>query len=153
MRVSSFKPVAVGIALTATALLSACSSQNSGAQVSTVTASPENQAQQMHAAGKDTKDAKDTDDAGDVNCSTNGGKVGPEGGKQVDLIAVASKAGTVGCTEAFNVITEYYRDAPTKSEGTARALTVRGWDCMADTGAQGTGIIGCSKDGLSLHTA
>lgn len=142
MRISSVKPVAAGVALAVTTLLSACSSQNSGAPVSTVTASPENQAQQLHAAGKGLDD---------VNCSANGGKVGPEGGEQVDLIAVASKAGRVGCTEAFNVITEYYRDAPTKSEGTAHALTVRGWDCLADTGAQGTGMIGCSKEGLSLQ--
>ncbi|WP_232666241.1 hypothetical protein [Pseudonocardia sp. TRM90224] len=92
------------------------------------------------------------DDVDDVNCSTSGGKVGPEGGAQVDLIAVATDAGRVGCTEAFNVITEYYRDAPTKSEGTSHRLVVQGWSCLADTGAQGSGIIGCDKDGLALRT-
>jgi hypothetical protein len=40
----------------------------------------------------------------------------------VDLIAVASEAGRVGCTEAFNVIAEYYRDAPKNITLDLRAL-------------------------------
>ncbi|WP_125728722.1 hypothetical protein [Kibdelosporangium aridum] len=110
----------------------------------TVTTSPRNQSQQQFQA--------DVEALEDVNCSTHGGKVGPAGGTQVDLIAVASTAGRVGCSEAFTVIIEYYRDAPTKSEGADYALTVRGWHCIADTGAQGTGIIDCKKDSLSFHT-
>jgi hypothetical protein len=154
VRVRSIRPVVVGIALAATALLSACSSQNgadasSGTSLPTVAASPENQAQQqVQSVGGQAAD----DQVEDVNCSTNGGKVGPAGGAQVDLIAVGTKTGRVGCTEAFTVITEYYRDAPTKSEGTAHVLVVQGWRCMADTGAQGTGMIGCDKDGLAFHT-
>jgi hypothetical protein len=80
------------------------------------------------------------------------GPVGPEGGAQVDLIADSTAAGRVGCTEAINVITAYYRDAPTKSEGTAHHLVVDGWDCLADTGAYGSGSIGCDKDGFAFHT-
>jgi hypothetical protein len=83
-----------------------------------------------------------------VNC----GKVGPKGGKQVDLLAVETKAGIVGCTEAFNVIAEYYEEAPTKSQGTAHVLDVQGWNCLADTGAYGSGAIGCDKNGFAFHT-
>ncbi|MFD1051357.1 hypothetical protein ACFQ1S_40355, partial [Kibdelosporangium lantanae] len=67
-------------------------------------------------------------------------------------VAPLTQVGTVGCTEAFNVIDEYYRDAPTKSEGTAHALTIQGWKCLADTGAEGSGTIGCEKNGLAFHT-
>ncbi|MBP2319962.1 hypothetical protein JOF56_000347 [Kibdelosporangium banguiense] len=150
MGLSSFKPVAVGVAVAAMALLSACSGQNTTSP-STVDAATKNQAQQQNQAKQQIHAGQDK--AGDVNCSATGaGQVGPVGGKQADLIAVAGKAGTIGCTEAFTVITEYYRDAPSKSEGTAHVLTVRGWKCMADTGAQGSGAVGCDKDGLSFHT-
>jgi hypothetical protein len=65
---------------------------------------------------------------------------------------VSTPAGTVGCTEAINVMTEYFQEAPTKAEGTAHALTVAGWSCLADTGAQGTGSVGCDKDGFAMRT-
>lgn len=146
MRVSSIKPVAAGVVVAAAVLLSACGNSNSAEPASTVPSAPAGQAQQQQELTSSGTQAQD------VNCSTNGGKVGPAGGQQVDLIAVGTKAGRVGCTEAFNVISDYYRDAPTKSEGTAHALTVQGWQCLADTGAQGTGIIGCDKGGLSFHT-
>nr|WP_052478588.1 hypothetical protein [Kibdelosporangium sp. MJ126-NF4]CEL19276.1 hypothetical protein [Kibdelosporangium sp. MJ126-NF4]CTQ94925.1 hypothetical protein [Kibdelosporangium sp. MJ126-NF4] len=144
MRIRSLKVVTVGFAVAAGALLSACSGQDAAAPSESVNASTKNQAQQLHgnAAAKD-KAGKD------VNCSVNGGKVGPH---KVDLIAVETKSGIVGCTEAFNVITEYYKNAG-KSEGTGRNLKVQGWQCSADTGAQGTGSIGCDKDGLSFHTS
>jgi hypothetical protein len=60
-----------------------------------VSASPKDQAQlqQLAAAEQSLQD---------VHCSANGGgTAGPVDGEQVDLIAVASKAGRVGCTEAF----------------------------------------------------
>ncbi|WP_156935201.1 hypothetical protein [Pseudonocardia spinosispora] len=79
------------------------------------------------------------------------GKIDAPNGK-VGLVAEATKAGTVGCTEAINVISEYFAQAPTRSEGTAHVLTVAGWRCMADTGAQGSGMIGCDKAGLAFHT-
>jgi hypothetical protein len=140
MRASSFKMVMVGFAVATGALLSACSGQDTAAPSETV----KNQAQQLHGnTGVKNEQGKD------VNCSTNGGKVGPS---QVDLIAAQTDAGVVGCTEAFNVITEYFKNAG-KSEGSGRHLEVQGWTCMADTGAQGTGSIGCDKDGLSLHTS
>jgi hypothetical protein len=48
--------------------------------------------------------------------------------------------------------TKYYADSPTKGEGTAYALTVDGWYCLTDSGAQGSGAVGCEKDGLAFHT-
>lgn len=89
----------------------------------------------------------------DVNCSTSGGKVGPADGGQVDLIAKATEAGRVGCTEAFDVIAEYYQAAPARSEGTARYLVVQGWACAVDSGAHGDKSIACERNGLVFHTA
>jgi hypothetical protein len=83
-----------------------------------------------------------------VNC----GEVGPDGGAQVNLIADSTPAGRVGCTEAINVITEYYRRAPSQAEGTGHHLVVDRWACAADTGAYGSGSIGCGKDGFAFHT-
>jgi hypothetical protein len=88
-----------------------------------------------------------TDGVEPVNC----GAVGPDGGAQVDLIADSTAAGRVGCTEAINVISVYYRDAA-MAEGTGRHLEVQGWQCSADTGAYGSGTIGCSKNGFAFHT-
>lgn len=82
-----------------------------------------------------------------VNC----GDVKTANGK-ADVFAEDTAAGTVGCVEAINVISEYIEQAPTKGEGTAYSLTVDGWSCLTDTGAQGSGIIGCDKDGLAFHT-
>ncbi|WP_275293269.1 hypothetical protein [Amycolatopsis sp. La24] len=71
---------------------------------------------------------------------------------KVGLAAAETKAGRPGCTEAINVITQYFEDAPKKAEGTAHVLNVNGWRCMADTGAQGSGRIGCDKDGMVFYT-
>ncbi|MBE1463553.1 hypothetical protein H4W33_002565 [Kibdelosporangium phytohabitans] len=144
MRVESLKLVTAGLAVAAGALLSACSGQDAAAPGGTVDVAQKNQTQQLQGnTGVTDKSGKN------VNCSTNGGKVGPH---KVDLIAVQTNAGIVGCTEAFTVITEYYKNAG-NSEGTGRHLTVQGWQCAADTGARGTGSIGCDKDGLSFHTS
>ncbi|ONI90988.1 hypothetical protein ALI144C_01810 [Actinosynnema sp. ALI-1.44] len=143
MRIKSLKVLTVGFAVTAGALLSACSGQETAAPAPTVNVAPKNQTQGLHSGEAKNSPGKQ------VNCSTNGGKVGPH---NVDLIAVETDNGIVGCTEAFTVITEYFENAG-KSEGTGRHLEVRGWQCSADTGAQGTGSIGCDKDGLSFHTS
>ncbi|MEJ3655945.1 hypothetical protein WEH80_23540 [Actinomycetes bacterium KLBMP 9759] len=148
MHVRTILVVSCGAVLAA-ALLTGCSgpapTTAPPAQASTAPAV----ATQASAAAPTTGTGSDVED---VNCSTSGGKVGPDGGAQVDLIAVATDAGRVGCTEAFTVITEYYRDAPSKSEGTSHRLVVQGWSCLADTGARGSGGIGCDKDGLALRT-
>jgi hypothetical protein len=71
---------------------------------------------------------------------------------KADVYAEATAAGTVGCVEAIDVITEYIAQAPEKGEGTAYSLMVDGWSCLTDTGVQGSGTIGCDKDGLAFHT-
>ena len=98
--------------------------------------------------------------AGDVNCSEyGGGKVGASGGPQVDLIAISSSKGTPGCTEAFNVITEYYSKAPEQGEGPGRrVLDILGhWDCAKAAEPAGSqGAVSCNKDGdtaLRIETA
>jgi hypothetical protein len=82
-----------------------------------------------------------------VNCGKITAPKGP-----TDVIAERSKAGIPGCTEAITVMTEYFQQAPTKAQGTADVLTVRGWRCMTDTGAQGSGRTACDRDGLVFHT-
>ena len=87
--------------------------------------------------------------SGDVNCTTaGGGTVGP---RKVQLIANATKAGTVGCTEAYNVVSEYFANLD-KADGVSYMLTVQGWNCYTDTGAEGSHEIRCAKDGLKFHT-
>ena len=87
-----------------------------------------------------------------VNC----GKVGPTGGKQVDLIAEATDAGTVGCTEAINVISQYYHDAAVQvpGDGTSRIREIGKWTCAIDTGGPvSSRQIGCGNDdGFAMHT-
>jgi hypothetical protein len=75
----------------------------------------------------------------------------PDGAGRFEVIADYTRAGLVRCVDAFNVTDEYLREAPTRGEGTAHVLNVHGWTCMADTGAYGTGRIGCAKDGLAFH--
>jgi hypothetical protein len=86
------------------------------------------------------------DDGDEVNC----GKVGPDGGRQVDLIADATQAGTVGCDEAVNVVTEYYHAAAktVPGDGTARIRDIGTWTCLMDGGEIACG----SDDGRALHT-
>ncbi|HEY2056916.1 MAG TPA: hypothetical protein VGH57_00985 [Amycolatopsis sp.] len=74
---------------------------------------------------------------------------GPTG--KIDVVAEAMPAGTVGCTEAIDVLSDYLAQAPTKAEGTAHVLTVDGWQCAYDGGTAGSGMIGCGGKGLSFH--
>ncbi|MGW7532562.1 hypothetical protein [Amycolatopsis sp. NPDC054798] len=142
----------VAAALGAVALLSACSGQNSAAPASNqsapVNVAAKNQVQQPDTPVKKGGSGGGGASAEDVNCSSLGGPVGP---RKVDLIADATKAGTVGCTEAFNVITEYF-DKIDQAVGSNYMLTVQGWKCLTDTGADGTHEIRCGKGGLKLHT-
>jgi hypothetical protein len=84
---------------------------------------------------------------GPVNC----GKITTPRGR-TDVIAERTRAGIPGCTEAITVMTEYFQQAPAKAQGTADVLTVRGWRCMTDTGAQGSGWTACDREGLVFHT-
>jgi hypothetical protein len=160
MRSHRIPLVAAGLALTTLGLVTGCSSGAPAPAPATppttvnATTSPAAPASRTGTAAAPATTAPGgagegaTPGVDPVSC----GPVGPEGGAQVDLIADSTAAGRVGCTEAINVITAYYRDAPTQSEGTAHHLVVDGWDCLADTGAYGSGSIGCDKDGFAFHT-
>ncbi|MEV4053828.1 hypothetical protein AB0J55_21765 [Amycolatopsis sp. NPDC049688] len=72
----------------------------------------------------------------------------------MDLIAVAATDGTTpGCTEAFNVITEYYAKLPQAEGPGERVLEVRGkWTCARQAGAAGSqGAVVCGVPGSSLQ--
>jgi hypothetical protein len=147
------------------ALLTACGSGNEVATASapaiTTSAAPTAtfaapQTEASHSGALRSEAPVGSGKSSSLGTSTGGEKVdcgkvdAPNG--QVGLVAELMPAGTVGCTEAINVISEYFAQAPTKSEGTAHALTIDGWSCLADTGTQGTGQIGCDKAGRAFHT-
>jgi hypothetical protein len=149
---------AVSLALVASGLLTACAGGEAGTAPPAPATSAAATTSAAAAAPSTTRSAATRATAAPSEGATPAvepvdcGEVGPEGGDQVDLIADSTPAGRVGCTEAINVISAYYHDAPTKAEGTAHHLVVDGWDCAADTGAYGSGSIGCAKDGLAFHT-
>ncbi len=167
MRMSTTRALIVGLAVAAAGLASACSAEQSasgGEATSTPPASstsasagePEPSSAPDSTPATEGAETGEEDGAGsdapvDEGKGTNCGKVDGTNG-QVDVVAVDTAAGTVGCVEAINVITEYYAQAPTKGQGTAYTLTVDGWSCLTDTGAQGSGAVGCDKDGLAFHT-
>lgn len=141
MTMHTVRALTLGSLMAAGALISACGTGQTAAPATAAVSTSASAAHVVRTTGASGKTGPDQD-CGDVS-AING---------QVDLVAVATPAGTVGCTEAIDVMTEYFQEAPTKAEGTADALTVEGWSCLADTGAQGTGIVGCDKDGLAMHT-
>ncbi|SFQ78410.1 hypothetical protein [Amycolatopsis rubida] len=137
-------------------LVSACDGSTDTAAVSsapsvalTVTSAPPSVPGKTSSPGKSAS-------SGPGDGETTGPPVGcgpidaPNG--KVGLIATETPAGRPGCTEAIDVITQYFQDAPKKAEGTAHVLNVSGWRCMADTGAQGSGRVGCDKGGLVFYT-
>jgi hypothetical protein len=152
--------------LAAAGLLTACSGQEQAASddtsATTTAAPPSTSASEGQPAPESPQPSSGAPDGGEATGiapgepDPNGGVVDCGGVKtgngKADLVAEDTPAGTVGCTEAINVITEYIAQAATKGEGTAHSLTVDGWSCLTDTGAQGTGTIGCDKDGLAFHT-
>lgn len=94
-----------------------------------------------------------------VNCGPVGG-----GGKWT-VIADDDPDGTVGCTEAFNVLDEYQKAPVNQEDGTQRRKQLsHGWFCATDggSGASAQGNVYCSdgKDdghggtvgGRSFHT-
>jgi hypothetical protein len=166
MRVNTTKALIVGLSIAAAGLLSACTTEQSAAGDPSATSTPPASStsasagepaptgapeptpgQEGGGGGSGVGTDEPVDDGKGTDCGPVDGVNGP-----VDLIAVSTDAGIVGCTEAINVITEYFQDAPTKGQGTAYTLTVDGWSCLTDTGAQGSGAVGCDKDGLAFHT-
>jgi len=152
---TTMKAALAGGAIAVAALLSACGGSNAGGNASAgpvanvadsaafLGTTPGNHAAAVGGAPGGV--------AADVNCSEHGGgKVGATGGPQVDLIAKSSNEGTPGCTEAYNVINEYYAKAPQQGEGPGlRVLDILGhWDCAkAEDPAGSQGAVYCGKDG------
>ena len=170
MRMNTTRAMIVGLSVLAAGLLSACSGEPTAAEDTSATSSsapPSTSAGdgQSEPESPDTTPSTDEGDgtgngegtgegSGEAVDEGSGVDCGPVQGTngQVGVFADDTSAGTVGCTEAINVITEYFADSPTKGEGTAYALTVDGWYCLTDSGAQGSGAVGCEKDGLAFHT-
>ncbi|GAA4538159.1 hypothetical protein [Amycolatopsis samaneae] len=82
----------------------------------------------------------------DVNC----GPTDPNQKDAQDVIAEAKPAGTVGCTEVFNVLDEYKKHPIDPQGGTMReARLTSGWTCAMAPHAsrQGVTIVSCGDDG------
>ncbi|WP_405486186.1 hypothetical protein [Nocardia sp. NBC_00511] len=77
--------------------------------------------------------------AGNVNCGT----VTDAGGGTRTVTAVATPAGTVGCTEAINVATAYAQRVSDTD-----VATIDGWSCNAQPDPAVPSI--CAKDGLLI---
>ncbi|MFI5562706.1 hypothetical protein ACIA2T_25795 [Amycolatopsis japonica] len=144
------KTAIVGGALAATALLSACTGENVAGNGAPVKNAAVEQAQpgggQGAAAGGSSNE--------DVNCSKRGGQVGAPGRPKMDLIAVAATDGTTpGCTEAYNVITEYYEKLPQAEGPGERVLDVQGkWTCARLTESGTEVVCGVPNSSLQLET-
>jgi hypothetical protein len=156
----TIKTAMVAGAFAATALLSACSGNSvagNGSPAKNETAAveqvPEGGGQGAATGGSGAGGSG----GGDVNCSKYGGQVGAPGRPKMDLIAVAVTDGTTpGCTEAFNVITEYYGKLPQAEGPGERVLDVQGkWTCarQADSaGSQGAVVCSVPNSSLQLET-
>ena len=142
-----------------TSASTASATPTSGAPTSTVAIAAGNQptsAPSSH-TGQPTVDANGVRP---VNC----GSMQDGSGRTVSLIADATATGLVGCTEAFNVVDQYLKNAD-KAQGSSRSLDLgNGWSCSTDggSGPNTLGIIACAsgKDdghggktgGMALHT-
>ncbi|MFD9891981.1 hypothetical protein ACFWY9_21780 [Amycolatopsis sp. NPDC059027] len=161
----TIKMAIVGGAFAATALLSACSGNSVAGNSSPVQNAAEpaaveqvREGGQGAATGGSGAAGSGTASNGDVNCSRHGGQVGAPGRPKMDLIAVAATDGTKpGCTEAFNVITEYYQKLPQAEGPGERVLDVQGkWTCARQEdsagGSQGAVTCGVPNSSLQLET-
>lgn len=157
----TIKTAVVAGAFAATTLLSACSGNSvagngSPAQNAAAEQVPEGGGQGA-ATGGSGGAGSGAGSNGDVDCSRYGGQVGAPGRPKMDLIAVAATDGTTpGCTEAFNVITEYYQKLPQAEGPGERVLDVQGkWTCARQAGAagsQGAVVCGVPNGSLQLET-
>ena len=87
-----------------------------------------------------------TSDVDDVDC----GPITAANGQKLRVVAKGSPAGVAGCTEAIEVLTEYFQRG-SESQGTPHELTVHGWQCSTiDNGVTDDVLTGCDKDGLTV---
>ncbi|MFD9889480.1 hypothetical protein ACFWY9_09075 [Amycolatopsis sp. NPDC059027] len=87
----------------------------------------------------------------DVNC----GPIDPAQKDSQNLLAESTPAGTVGCTEVFNVMDEYKKYPVDPQGGTMReAKLASGWTCAMVPHAtmKSTTIVACNKGGLSFRS-
>ncbi|WP_236005559.1 hypothetical protein [Amycolatopsis pittospori] len=154
----TIKMAIVGGAVAATAFLSACGGNNVAGNGSPVkNAAVAEQATEGGGQGAAAGGSGAVEN-GDVNCSEHGGPVGAPGRQKMDLIAVEATDGTIpGCTEAFNVITEYFQKLPRAEGPGERVLDVRGkWTCARQAesagGEQGAVTCGVPNSSLQLET-
>ncbi|MFD5250146.1 hypothetical protein ACFWIW_36755 [Amycolatopsis sp. NPDC058340] len=146
----TIKTAIVGGALAATALLSACGGNNVAGNGSPV----KNAAVEQARPGGGQGAAAGVSSGGDVDCSKRGGQVGAPGRPKMDLIAVAATDGTTpGCTEAYNVITEYYGKLPQAEGPGERVLDVQDkWTCARLTESGYEVTCGVPNSSLRLET-
>lgn len=161
----TIKMAMAGGAVAAVALLSACSGNSvagnsapvkNAAETAVAEQVPEGGGLGAAASGSGAA-GSGTASNGDVNCSKYGGPVGAPGRQKMDLIALAATDGTTpGCTEAFNVISEYYDKLPQAEGPGERVLDVRGkWTCArqaGSAGSQGAVVCGVPNSSLQLET-
>jgi hypothetical protein len=161
----TIKIAMVAGAFAATALLSACSGNavaGNGSPVKNETATaaveqvPEGGGLGASSGGSGAA-GSGAGSNGDVDCSKYGGQVGAPGRPKMDLIAVAATDGTTpGCTEAYNVITDYYQKLPQAEGPGERVLDVEGkWTCArqaGSAGSQGAVVCGVPDSSLQLET-
>lgn len=150
----TIKTAIAGGALAATALLSACGGNNVAGNGSPVKNAAVEQAQAGGGQGAAAGGSGAEPSGGDVNCSEHGGQVGAPGRPKRDLIAVAATDGTTpGCTEAYNVITEYYGKLPEAEGPGERVLDVQGkWTCARLTESGTEVVCGVPNSSLRLET-
>ncbi|UUV34751.1 hypothetical protein NQK81_15295 [Amycolatopsis roodepoortensis] len=150
----TIKTAIVGGAFAATALLSACGGNNVAGNGSPVKNAAVEQAQAGGGQGAAAGGSGAESTNGDVNCSKHGGQVGAPGRPRMDLIAVAATDGTTpGCTEAYNVITEYYAKLPQAEGPGERVLDVQGkWTCARLTESGTEVVCGVPNSSLQLET-
>ncbi|MFE6617237.1 hypothetical protein [Amycolatopsis sp. NPDC057786] len=150
----TIKTAIAGGAVAATALLSACGANNVAGNGSPVKNAAVEQARAGGGQGAAAGGSGAESSGGDVDCSKHGGQVGAPGRPKRDLIAVAATDGTTpGCTEAYNVITEYYEKLPQAEGPGERVLDVQGkWTCarLTETGIEV--ICGVPNSSLQLET-
>ncbi|MFG2289328.1 hypothetical protein ACGFOU_25060 [Streptomyces sp. NPDC048595] len=85
-----------------------------------------------------------------VSCGTIKDALGAAG--DVALYADPGAGGTVGCTEARDVMKEFLLRAPREGDSDQGTLAVRGWFCQYESGPTGTWITSCRKDRREMHT-
>lgn len=90
--------------------------------------------------------------AADTN-ETNCGPIEAANGSQLTVFTRENAAGEfAGCTEAIDVLAEYFERAADESEGTLRLLTVQGWQCsLASTRDPDTTLVGCQQRDLAIE--